>query len=546
MRRSSQASLPARVSRGEDGAALAVVVMGVLAIALITFLVQRLAISQTTQSDFYAGEDATLAAGEAMLDRYATKLTIDPLYYQGYVDEAEAPRRCSDTGSLSFDSVVNPGNAWLADCATWTYEFTDTYYEHPLLLGEAPAFDDIGVLMHVVPPVGGDPLEVEIIAKQADRPAQRSLSVEIAPEAASEFVFLTEEDLFFGPNDKTFGKVYSGGNVGYETGGEAHGDVYAEDAIVLDLKVKSERYHPPIWMNGAQGWDSTGNFNLLGETITDVFPDPIDFDVFWDDLDAAAVAACSGGGICLDKTVNTSIPSDVVAYLVETTAGGTRLQISYATEVPKDNTCNIPLSESKEKLARFSQASQDAAWTVLGTYDIPSNGALWADELLIVGRNEATPFVLDGALTMYAGNSSDRSNIIIGSDVLYADGLNGDDVLALIASGEIWINPNAIGSDGELNIYGSILNQSGDMHIAQRCLDSGNCVSPGNSKIKTHGSHASIGTGNLSACVDAEFSFDERLEVIRPPFFPVLNNDWTFSNWQEIPEPCWAESGGCP
>lgn len=546
MRRRYSARLPRRLRDGEEGIAMAVVIMGVLAIALLTFLVQKLAISQTAQSDFYAREDTVLAAGEAMLDRYATKLTIDPFYYQVYVDEAEAPRRCADLSSPSYGSVVNPGNAWISDCSQWTYEFTATYYQHPLLLGEAGSFDDVGVLMHVQPPVGANRLEVEIVATQAERPAQRVIKAEIGPESASEFLWLVEGDLFFGPEDKTLGKVYSGGNVGYEAGGEAHDDVYAEDLIVTDFKVKSKTYDPPIWMNGAEGWDSSGNFNSAGESITEVFPDPVDFDDFWNDLDIAARAACGGGGICLDPVSNPAIPAGVKAYLVETTTGGTQLRVSYALDTPFDNTCNIPLSESDDKLARWTQASQDAAWTQLGVFDIPANGALWASNLIVVGRNEATPFDLSGALTMYAGSSSARQNIIIGSDVLYVDDLNGDDLLGLVASGEIWINPNAIGSDGTLDIYASILSQSGEVHVAQRCLESGNCVTPGGAGIAIHGSIAAIGTGNLSVCVSADYNYDERLQWLRPPFYPLLSDVWTFSNWREAPAPCWVKAGGCP
>ena len=147
-------------------------------------------------------------------------------------------------------------------------------------------------------------------------------------------------------------------------------------------------------------------------------------------------------------------------------------------------------------------------------------------------------------MTIYTGNSSVSQDIIVGSDVEYASGLNGDDLLALIASGEIWINPNAIGSDGVLTIYASTLNQSGSMHLVQRCLDSGSCLVEGS--ITTYGSNASLGTGNLAVCVTADYNFDERLDILRPPFFPVLDNAWTFTNWREIPEPCWVESGGCP
>jgi hypothetical protein len=164
-----------------------------------------------------------------------------------------------------------------------------------------------------------------------------------------------------------------------------------------------------------------------------------------------------------------------------------------------------------------------------------------------MGRNEATPVVLDGALTIYTGSSSERHDIIFGSDVLYANGLAGDDLLALIASGQMWINPNAIGSDNNIDIYGSLLNQDGELHIALRCLDSGNCRTPAGATISTYGSIASSdGAGNLTTCLAADYNFDERLETLRPPFFPTLNDDWRFNNWQEIREPCWVESGGCP
>lgn len=101
------------VHQGEEGVALAVVVFG------------------ATQSGFQAREDAVLAGAEAMLDRYAAKLSIDPLYYQRFVDEAEAPRRCTDTSSPAFPSVVNPGNPWITDCSSWEYESTSALASEP-------------------------------------------------------------------------------------------------------------------------------------------------------------------------------------------------------------------------------------------------------------------------------------------------------------------------------------------------------------------------------------------------------------------------------
>ncbi|MCP3974880.1 MAG: hypothetical protein GY720_10345 [bacterium] len=538
MRDSSLRRFGRRLHHSEEGIALAVVIMGIMAIALLTFLVQKIAVSQTTQSDFYASEDVALASGEAMLERYAAKMSIDPLYYQRYVDEAEAPRRCADTSSASYGTVVNPGNPWMADCSQWTYEFTATYYEHPLLVGESGSFDDVGVLMHINPPSGAAPLGVEIVAKQAERPAARALEAEIGAEAISEFVRMVENDLRYGGGARTFGKIYVGGNIGFLSGGEAHGNVYAEGSIGFNSG--GTWYGPPTWMAGAEGWDSSGSHNAGGEVVTDVYPDPIDFDSFWDDLDLIERAACDGGGICLDPAANPLIPSGVLAYLVETTAGGTKLQISYATSTPSGAGC---LSTEE----RWTVRSQNASWTSLGVFDIPVNGALWANEHVVVGRTSGSPFTLAGALTIYAGDSSARRNIIVGSDVLYANGLSADEVIGLAASDEVWINPNAVGSDALFNLYASVLNQNGQMRVALDCGTSGSSLTPSGSTLNTFGSNASLGTGNMSCCFSTRnYNFDDRLDRLRPPLFPLLSNEWTYTNWRETTQPCWVESGGCP
>ncbi len=527
-----------RLRREEEGVALVVVVMGIVAVALLTFLVQKVAVSQSSQSDFQAREDTVLAAGEAMLERYAAKMSIDPLYYQRYVDEAEAPRRCSDAASPSFGTVVGPGNSWIGDCVSWTYEFTTAFYQHPLLLGGTQSFDDVGVLMHVSPPVSSGPLTVEVVAKQADRPAVRAMRSEIGAEAISEFVRMVEADLRYGSGARTFGKIYAGGSVGYRPGGEAHGNVYAENDI--GFWSFGTWYGPPTWMNGAEGWDSTGSHNAAGEVITDVYPDPIDFDSFWDDLSLVEFAACDGGGICLDPARNPAIPAGAAAYLVETVGGGSQLQVSYATTPPSGDAC----LDSEE---RWTVLSQAATWTYLGIFDLPANGALWANQHIVVGRNSSTPFSLAGALTIYAGDSSARRNIIIGSDVVYATGLTADDVIGLAASDEVWINPNAVGGDRVFDLYGAVLNQNGQMKVALACGTAGSSLTPASSTLNTYGSNASLGTGNMSCCFSTRnYNFDERLGRLRPPLFPLLRDEWTYSNWQEIARPCWAESPTCP
>jgi len=102
--------------RREGGFAMVAVVLGIGAMVLIVALLFQQAASEYRSSQYQRREDTLVAGAEAMMERYASKLTIDPVYYDHWVDEAELPRRCSDAGSLNYYGVVQPGNAWFGDC----------------------------------------------------------------------------------------------------------------------------------------------------------------------------------------------------------------------------------------------------------------------------------------------------------------------------------------------------------------------------------------------------------------------------------------------
>jgi uncharacterized membrane protein len=513
------------IRTGQTGIAMITVIMGVLAITMLAIMIQQLATNQLTQSSNQAREDTVLTGTEAMLERFATKQSIDPLYYQKWVDEAEAPRKCTDTGSAQFGAIANPGDVWFGDCGTWDYEATTTFYEHPLLDGDpANTADNIGVLIHVTPPDGAVPLKVEVVGRQNERINPRVVESEIQPESISEFAWMVEGQLRFGSGAVTYGKVYTGDDVGGRPGWTAHANVYAEGRIGI-----GSTYPPPIWKTGAQGWDSTGSHNTGGQRVTDIYPDSIDFDKFWDDLDLIQNAACTAG-ICLDPAVDARIPSGVDAYLLETvnTAGISKIKVSYATATPFDS-----CSSSAE--TRWKVASSSASWTYLDTYDIPKNGALWGNEHIVIGRNSGSPFHLGGALTVYAGTSSARRNVIMSSDITYVNGMSGTDVLGLVASDEVILNPRAAGNDGLHQFYAATLSQNGQVNVP--C---GGYV-PGGTTLTNYGSNATLGTGNMSCCYSPRnYNFDLRLTQLRPPLFPLLSDKWTYTNWKESPIPDWA------
>ncbi|RPI24136.1 MAG: hypothetical protein EHM57_03085, partial [Actinobacteria bacterium] len=408
----------------ERGVAMLTVVMGMLAIVLMTVMIQRLASIQNSASGFQAREDIVLATTEAMLERYAAKLTIDPFYYQQYVDEAEAPRTCTDSDSSGFGSMVAPGNAWVTDCTTWDYADVapDDWYSHPLLTGSVASGDDAASLIHVTPPMEGGAVTVTVAGRLSGHISPRVVQADIRAESVSEFARMVEGSLSYGSGAITLGKVYAGVDLSYDSGSEAWADIFAGDDITS----------APTFQSGAEGFDSSGNHNALGLTISDVYPDPIDFDNFTDDLTLIRAAACQGGGICLDPVVDPRIPSSVKAYLIETdnVMDETRLKVSYATTTPSYSTC---LDTEQEWWVH----SQNASWTLLDVFDLPTNGALWASQHVVLGRNSSSDFVLDGAITVYAGDSSSAKNVIIGSSLKYESGLDGSDILGVIASDQI-------------------------------------------------------------------------------------------------------------
>ncbi|MFQ5555147.1 MAG: hypothetical protein ACE5GC_07255 [Acidimicrobiia bacterium] len=104
--------------------------------------------------------------------------------------------------------------------------------------------------------------------------------------------------------------------------------------------------------------------------------------------------------------------------------------MSYATSTPSGTSC-----QTTEE--RWWLHSHQASWTLLDDFSILPNGALWADQHVVLGRTEAGPFLLDGALTVYAGDSSARRNVILGSDLRYLDPNGASDVLGVIASDEV-------------------------------------------------------------------------------------------------------------
>ena len=362
------------------------------------------------------------------------------------------------------------------------------------------------------------------------------------PESISEFAFLVDQDLRFGSGADIQGKIYVGGDLNFRqtpVQGVVHRDAFAEGQIG-----NQSGYGPPVFASGSQGYAGSGSY----PDIRTVYDDPLDFTNFWDDVELLRSVACGAGGLCLSHSQNPSLglSSNPTAWLLQPTVAGSLSRIEVSAAYSNESYYCVTSEEW------WWLNSQSASWTTVGTFDVPDNGAVWVDGHAIMGLPGDT-LQVDESFTVLAGSVGSRKNIVIGSDIIYSSGTSGTTVLGLISSDEVWVNPSSVGPDNELTFNAAILAQGGSFQVPRSCGDSsGSILLPYSggvpiSVLNTNGSMAILHTGDVAAHFGTRnYGFDTRFETLRPPFFPLLGDSWSFAEWREQPLPCWALAGGCP
>lgn len=547
-----------RFRTNDRGAALITVIGALLLVGSFVLLLSQLALNEQRQSDFQEREDSTIAGTEALLERYAAKVTLDPLYYVHYVDEAERARVCNDPAIDMTGFTGLPGTDWNSECDDWSYVDVDLdadtipdWYTHPLLdVNGIPAdlgTDDIAILMEVTPPQFDDPatpginegadLSVVVVGRMGDRINQRSISASIVATSLSEFVRVTENNLNYGSGANLTGKVYSGGNLDFAPVGTTTANTYAEGSIVRE----------PTYLSGALAFDGAGEHN----DIRDEIEIPLSFSNFWDDLDIITAAACGGGGLCFND-------ADATGWLIhpyENGLGQGRLSVYKATFNPSSSGC-INSEEWWWMNSELEYTTQlpnfNALWTAYGDYEYPNNGAVWTNAHTTIGARN-TPegndisgdglndAVIKGSATVYAGSQASPKNVIINADTRVWNYPNSQFTMGIIASDEIVINPFATGGDRHFQLQAAILGQANRWLVADRCGLGGSRLTPSNSTLDVFGSIATKSTGAISGAFSTRnYNFDPRLEYLRPPLYPLLDGNWRYENWSENPLPGWV------
>jgi len=510
----------------EAGVAMITVVLGIMVIFAAVLVLAREAVAQYRDARTNERDDVLLAHMEATLDRYVAKLEIDPAYHLRWVDEFERTRTCTDVLSPHYDEFKAPGQEWFEDCGSWDYQTTPTpadWLRHPLTTG--PADGEVLMEVHIRGDRGA--LELTIAGQIRVRRQYRTISVDISPPAVSAFQWMSEVDLQFAPGADVEGPVYSGRNIvfGGTPAGTVHADIFADNEISP----------APTFADGSIGWDSTG---LNGGTITEVFPEPLVFDGFWDDLDLIRRAACNRSGLCLEQPGAT-------AYLLQPHMLGSLAQVTvwYST-VTGGAGCIEP-----DEWWWSNAEDITNNWQAYGTFELPTNGAVWADAHVVLGnRGVSAPFgevVVGSPLTIAAGDAQNLAHVILNTDIAYNDPSVGD-VLGLVSSGDIVINPDAVGHQipGQMTLTAALLAQKGQLRVARSCGQWGSLPTPITSpELIFTGSLATRDTGDfVNFFPDREFHWDQRFRDIAPPLFPRVSTTFAFVDWREIPVPDWARS----
>ena len=264
--------------------------------------------------------------------------------------------------------------------------------------------------------------------------------------------------------------------------GTAYGNLYAEGSITGG----------PTMMNGAQQYTSSN--------IRTVIKQPINFSNFTTSLtDISRAAQLSG------------------IYLNDATAAAWQLTfVSNGTVLISK--CTLTSGKADDVAAPTCGAAT--------TYNVPSNGAIYAQQDVVVaggtstcGSPSITGNCVNGRVTV-----ASAQDVIIGNNIDYVS--TGDDVLGLIAGNEMIV---AQWCPNNLNWRAATIAQTGQWRSSTSTQSKGTAVFTG--------STATNGGGYMSMFATRVYQYDSSLSYLQPPWFPTIDFAYTVLLFRELPAP---------
>ena len=348
------------------------------------------------------------------------------------------------------------------------------------------------------PPVGSDLVTIEATGRTArdGAPGQfRAVQAQIHPSSIADFQMISNRSIKYGSSATTTGKLYSSEDINHQ--GVAEAPAYAQRRVCSHsgfLCGNSTYTGSDVYRSGAFDSTTTPSFN-------EVFPTPIDFNQFTQNrLDLKDAAEADG--------IARNDPS----------ASGWLVQF---------------LSNGKVRIWRI-HSSANLGHEMRGldcpeTLDVPENGAMYFEQSVVISDGEGLTDACGGggqrdSVVNGRVSISTPGTIFIGGNIEYG----ADSVLGLIAAQEIVITDY---TPRVLVWRAATLAQGGQWRTNRGSND-------GRHDSMTYiGAQATANGGYASQFLQREYQYDEVLQRLRPPFYPIIEGSWTTRYWREVTPP---------
>ena len=194
------------------------------------------------------------------------------------------------------------------------------------------------------------------------------------------------------------------------------------------------------------------------------------------------------------------------------------------------------LADGRARIYKITGTSDPGAnLTTIGcptTINVPANGAMYFEQSVIVSdgttKSDACnstvgprPSTVNGRVTI-----ATKGNVYVGGNISYAS--SGDDVLGLIAANEVIITKY---TPSVLTWRAASLAQSGQWRTYQGSADGAH------SSMTYTGSQTTADGGYASMFNSRTYQYDDTLQRLRPPFYPILEGSWQTYYWREVTPP---------
>jgi Tfp pilus assembly protein PilX len=487
-----------RTLRDERGVAMVYVMLVMMVMTSIAFVTLESIQHEQTTSFTQTNRQKAYQAAEAGIDDYMAKIKDDPQYYLHWIHPAES-NRLPNGGSSVVPTAYSSGNpiqqAWTGT-NVWTYP-NGKIFVRTASSSSVPSGYEYNI--QVTAPSAADPT-FKVVS--TGRPAgdtntkdYRVVQEVLTPNSITRFYRIVNGDVGFGSTTTTQGMVWSNGNINHD--GIAQANLYATGSITGAVTMqngatKNQNQSPPI------------NFSSFLASLSDI-------------KRAASVNSPS--------TYFNDVTRDVWK-IVFSSSGTYTAQACTLTDGPDTGTAVDPPAKTNPTTCA----------TALGPYTVPSNGAIYSDQDVIV-----------------SGTVKGRVTVASNDDIILADALNpataGTDVVGLDAQNDVIV---ATYAPSTLSWNASVLAQTGTWcsylyYVTSSGGSKETCdtsqtqdTSPSNPT----GSHTSMTFAGSSTTDDGGFftmfgtrtyGYDSNLVFLQPPWFPSLVKPWTTTLFRELP-----------